>query len=68
MSPQVKPNDDGPYKVPGPVTVLDGEGNLQKEIAEGKTAYLCRCGASKEKPFCDGTHTAIGFESQVRTE
>jgi len=51
---------DGSLKVEGPVTLLDHEGN---EIAtrEGKPFYLCRCGASQNKPFCDASHRRVGF-------
>lgn len=61
---------DGPLKleVDGPVEITDHEGNVIPH-REGKAAYLCRCGASKNKPFCDGSHSKIGFagaEAAVR--
>ena len=57
--------DNGNLRVAGPVTLLDGEGNAF-EIEAGKAVFLCRCGGSATKPFCDGTHRAIGFASAVR--
>ncbi len=59
---------DGPLKVEGPIELVDAEGNLIP-TREGKAVYLCRCGGSKNKPFCDGTHSRIGFagaEAAVR--
>ncbi len=55
-----KPN--GPFRVEGPITLIDVDG---KEIdLTGKPAIsLCRCGASTNKPFCDGTHSKIGFQA-----
>ncbi|HET7481122.1 MAG TPA: CDGSH iron-sulfur domain-containing protein [Rubrobacteraceae bacterium] len=53
--------EDGPFLVTGAVTITDAEGNsfpVQKE-----TVALCRCGASAGRPFCDGTHTKIGFRA-----
>jgi CDGSH-type Zn-finger protein len=53
----------GPYLIRGPVTLLDADGN---ELADGSgkpNLALCRCGASDNKPFCDGTHARIGFMS-----
>ena len=59
---------DGPIIVKGLEILIDSEGNRM----ETKTAMgLCRCGASNNKPFCDGTHKDIGFtdkESPERTE
>ncbi len=52
---------DGPYKLVGPVSIEDHEGN-EITVREGKTVALCRCGGSTRKPFCDGTHSKIGFE------
>jgi CDGSH-type Zn-finger protein len=64
---------DGPYVVTGNVPlskqtiITDKEGGSEK-WQEGKTFpaqekyALCRCGQSKKKPFCDGTHTKIGFD------
>jgi CDGSH iron-sulfur domain-containing protein 3 len=56
--------DNGPYLVKGPVLILDAEGN---EFAlERATVALCRCGGSMTKPFCDGTHSKIGFRAAQR--
>jgi CDGSH-type Zn-finger protein len=60
----ITPRDNGPYLVRGPVRLVDAEGrawNLDREVIA-----LCRCGGSANKPFCDGTHARIGFQSQVR--
>ena len=54
----VRPN--GPYIVEGPLTVVDLEGNEFK--SDRPRIALCRCGNSANKPFCDGTHSAIGFQ------
>jgi len=51
---------NGPYIVTGEVELIDADGN--KFPAEKRMA-LCRCGASTEKPFCDGTHSKIGFKA-----
>ena len=48
----------------GPI-LINGEVDLENEKGEmlttGKASALCRCGGSKNKPFCDGTHNKIGF-------
>lgn len=55
--------DDGSILVKGEVELIDAEGN----VFETKPKFsLCRCGASSNKPFCDGSHKAIGFESKLR--
>ncbi|MFD2761262.1 CDGSH iron-sulfur domain-containing protein [Lentibacillus juripiscarius] len=62
---QIKVNDNGPYLVKGNVEMVDAEGN----VFETKKAFsLCRCGHSSNKPFCDGTHKKIDFESEPRAE
>ena len=50
---------NGPFLVKGTVRLTDAAG-LEIEASTGVVA-LCRCGASKKKPFCDGSHTASGF-------
>ncbi len=50
----------GPYVVAGKVTLLDAAGN---KIEAGEKIALCRCGASTNTPFCDGTHSKVGFEA-----
>lgn len=53
---------NGPYRVHGDVNLIDHDGN-PVPIPEGKTwISLCRCGGSVTKPFCDGTHSRIGFK------
>jgi CDGSH-type Zn-finger protein len=54
---QTRPN--GPYLVKGPVRLVDADGNEFQ--VTGDTIALCRCGGSTKKPFCDGTHSKIGF-------
>ena len=56
--------DNGPYLVKGPVLLLDAEGNEFR--AERSTVALCRCGRSMTKPFCDGTHSKVGFRAAER--
>ena len=56
--------DDGPYLAKGPMKILDAEGNEFR--VERKTVALCRCGGSRTKPFCDGTHSKIGFRAAQR--
>jgi len=58
----VRPN--GSLRVEGQVRLLDANGG--EFDLSGKPAFsLCRCGHSSNKPFCDGTHAKIGFESVV---
>lgn len=56
----VKPQPNGPLKVVGPVELIAGTGHT---LNRGQTFFLCRCGQSKNKPYCDGSHTAAGFTS-----
>jgi CDGSH-type Zn-finger protein len=53
---------DGPYEVAGGAKILDYTGKEYVESAIDPL-YLCRCGASKNKPFCDGSHEDIGFKA-----
>ncbi|MDR3708436.1 MAG: CDGSH iron-sulfur domain-containing protein [Capsulimonadaceae bacterium] len=53
----------GPYKVSGVFEVKDKDG--ETITTEKKTVFLCRCGASKDKPFCDGTHKSVEFDTAV---
>jgi CDGSH-type Zn-finger protein len=58
----IRPKPNGPYLVEGPVDIYDTAGNKIDTSARPKIA-LCRCGASSNKPFCDGTHSQIGFQA-----
>lgn len=50
---------NGPMVVEGEFVVNDKNGNL---LATKEKAYLCRCGGSANKPFCDGSHKKIEFK------
>jgi CDGSH-type Zn-finger protein len=63
---EIKARHNGPYKITGPVRVIDSEGNEYDLSQRGETIALCRCGGSATKPFCDGTHSQIGFEAAER--
>jgi CDGSH-type Zn-finger protein len=56
--------ENGPYLVKGPVIVRDAD-RTEFRI-ERETIALCRCGGSTNKPFCDGTHSKIGFAAAER--
>ena len=59
--PMVTVTKDGPYAVTGGIELVD------KPLGEGASTEhytLCRCGGSKNKPFCDGTHWHIGFKDE----
>ncbi|GGM40647.1 hypothetical protein GCM10011351_28560 [Paraliobacillus quinghaiensis] len=61
----IQVRDNGSILVKGDVELLDAEGNRY----ETKPAFsLCRCGASKNKPFCDGAHKKIQFENVSRAK
>lgn len=56
----IKARANGPYKVEGPVRIVDAEG-AEFEIPPGDAIVLCRCGHSRTKPFCDSSHRRVGF-------
>lgn len=58
---RITPYRDGPYLVRGPFSIVDQNGN-EIEIKR-RVVALCRCGRSQIRPFCDGTHKAIGFRA-----
>jgi len=57
---KVSPLPDGPLLVEGNLEIVSGTGRTTNRVT--KTA-LCRCGQSKNKPYCDGTHRAVGFKT-----
>jgi CDGSH-type Zn-finger protein len=58
----IKARANGPYKVEGPVRVIDSDGN-EFVIPKGEGIVLCRCGHSQTKPFCDKSHKRVGFSA-----
>jgi CDGSH-type Zn-finger protein len=61
---QITVRENGPYLVKGPITLMDVDGN--EYTIERETIALCRCGGSTNKPFCDATHSRIGFQAAER--
>lgn len=57
---RIVPTADGPLELRGPLTVRSADGRV---AFDGGRATLCRCGGSRNKPFCDGSHTGRGFRS-----
>lgn len=65
MTTEIQVFDHGPLLVKGEIVIKDADGNTW--ATEGKDAVaLCRCGASANKPFCDGGHKSCGFEDASR--
>jgi CDGSH-type Zn-finger protein len=57
----ITPYPDGPYLIRGAFVVRDPEGNEMP--LQRRTIALCRCGKSRMRPLCDGTHRLTGFEA-----
>jgi len=57
---KITPLKNGPVKVEGALQICGADGS----VLEAKdVVFLCRCGASKNKPYCDGSHKPMGFEA-----
>jgi CDGSH iron-sulfur domain-containing protein 3 len=59
----ITPKNDGPYHVKGTFEIVTESG--RKIAFDGNEAWLCRCGQSANKPFCDGTHKKAGFKNNL---
>lgn len=57
----IVPTNDGPLMVKGPVEIRATDGMAVNRV---ESIALCRCGASKNKPYCDGSHAQIGFKAE----
>lgn len=55
---EIVPHENGPIEARGPLEITSGTGH---RLHRGTRAFLCRCGRSGNKPFCDGSHKAAGF-------
>ena len=65
MALEIVARKNGPYLVTGDLSQLelrDGDGNLY-DLGGQSRVFLCRCGGSTTKPFCDGQHSKIGFQA-----
>jgi CDGSH-type Zn-finger protein len=70
MKPKILPLPNGPYYLINdmqPKVVYNLQNFKGEPLSTTVGIALCRCGASKNKPFCDGTHNVIGFSSANRT-
>lgn len=63
---RVRIRDDGPFVVEGPMKLVDADGNEFVISPDKPAVALCRCGSSSNRPFCDGSHKACGFQSNER--
>lgn len=66
MSARITPCANGPYLIRGDFRLVDQAGN-EVELTR-RTIALCRCGKSRTRPFCDGTHKTIRFEADGYVE
>jgi CDGSH-type Zn-finger protein len=61
---KVTVTNNGPLRLEGEFTIYDAAGNAFG-LAGRTVISLCRCGHSENKPFCDGSHKRVGFQSEV---
>ncbi len=59
---------DGPIQIVGEVSLQRLDGTVIEVPADAKGVFLCRCGLSLNKPFCDGTHKRAGWKERVDQE
>jgi CDGSH-type Zn-finger protein len=64
MATKITVNKNGSLRVEGEIEIYDASGGLY-DLGGRTVIGLCRCGASNNKPFCDGAHARCGFESEV---
>jgi CDGSH iron-sulfur domain-containing protein 3 len=62
----IRMRDNGPLLVEGSFNLIDGAGNRFVVDAKKPAVALCRCGQSKRRPFCDGSHKDCQFISAER--
>lgn len=62
MAVKITCRPNGPYLVEGDMELYDPAG-ARIDTSDRPRVALCRCGASVQKPFCDGTHSKIGFQA-----
>lgn len=60
---RIRTRANGPLVVEGPFTLVDANGNAFPLNTSKPAIALCRCGHSKNKPFCDGAHNGCGFNA-----
>jgi CDGSH-type Zn-finger protein/uncharacterized Fe-S cluster protein YjdI len=58
---EIKANPSGPLRFTGKTAIINGEGEA---VFQAERQFLCRCGYSSKKPFCDGTHKQVGFTTE----
>ena len=63
----ITPYRDGPLLVRGPLRLLDQDGERDRGRA-ARTVALCRCGKSRLRPFCDGSHKVVRFRAPSAPE
>ncbi|MGH7729413.1 MAG: CDGSH iron-sulfur domain-containing protein [Vulcanimicrobiaceae bacterium] len=61
----ITPKNNGPYYIRGKIRIVLPSG---AEIETEDETWLCRCGHSKDKPFCDGSHREAGFRASEEDE
>lgn len=57
----IRVRDSGPLVIEGAAAIVDADGNRFVPPPGKPSIALCRCGASQNKPFCDGSHKSCGF-------
>ena len=58
-------SNNGPCRVEGTIILKDADGN-EFDLSARERVSLCRCGESANKPFCDGAHNRVGFQSEIQ--
>ncbi|MBI4445214.1 MAG: CDGSH iron-sulfur domain-containing protein [Acidobacteria bacterium] len=56
--------NNGPLRISGQFVIKDADGK-EFDLSGREVVSLCRCGHSQNKPFCDGSHAKVGFQSEI---